>query len=146
LPPGIPRLALEQVRKLFGEFQSSDRRPRLFRRLTDFVTEVRKTGRHVQVLIDGSFVMACVDQPEDIDIILVMPPEWDFAAELRPFQYNLLSRKRVKKRFGFDSFAGARGSAQEADLIKYFQGLNAKWVEKFNLPADLNKGIIEVVS
>src|SRR5207302_2583666 len=52
LPPGIHRLALPQIQRLFGEFQSSDRRPRLFQRLADFVTEVRKTGWQVQILID----------------------------------------------------------------------------------------------
>lgn len=78
-------MTLAQIQRIFGQFQGSDRRPRLFAKLCQYVEELSKTRWAVELLIDGSFVMAAVDRPEDIDTILVVPADWDFQAELQPF-------------------------------------------------------------
>ena len=43
LPPGVHELTLDEIEQLFGRFQLSDRRPRLMRKLREFVAEVLKT-------------------------------------------------------------------------------------------------------
>ena len=67
------------------------------------VEEIRRTKVARSLLINGSFVTAD-PQPNDIDLILVLPADWDFASDLTPGVYNLISKKRVRKRFGFDIF------------------------------------------
>jgi len=145
LDPGIHKLTLEQIEALFGRFQGNDRRPQLMRKLREFVSEVRKTGWEARILVDGSFVMAQVDRPDDIDIILVMPGDWDFKADLRPFEYNLLWGKRTRVKYGFDVFAVTSGSPREARLVEFFQVVNVKWRRQFQLPFGLRKGIVKVM-
>jgi len=145
LPPGIHQLTLDQVHALFGQFQWSDRRPKLFQKLREFVQEVWKTGWQTEVLIDGSFVMAAVNRPEDIDIILVLPSNWDFNAELRPFEYNLVSKVRTRRKFRFDVFAIRANSPEETNLIDFFHDVNPKWLAEFRLPRGARKGIVRIV-
>ena len=139
-------MTLDQIEALFGRFQGSDRRPRLIQKLREYVAEVRGTAWAVQVLVDGSFVMGQVDRPEDIDVILVLPAEWDFHADLRPFEYNLLWRNRTRAKYHLDVFAVALGSARERELTAFFGQLNPKWIEEFALPAETRKGIVKVSS
>jgi hypothetical protein len=87
---------LEGVGACFAGFQKSDRRMRLFNKLRSYLEAVKQADCADAVIIDGSFVMACVDEPEDIDVILVLHSNWDAQADLRPYLYNLVSSKRVK--------------------------------------------------
>ena len=44
--------------------------------------------------------MPPVDEPNDIDLILVMPTDWDMArTDLRPFEYNVLSKQELESRY-----------------------------------------------
>jgi hypothetical protein len=97
LPPGIHEASLKEVEEQFARFQKSDRRIALFRKLNDYITALRKAQCGCAVILDGSFVMGCVDGPDDIDLILVLPGGWDWDAELKPYQYNLVSKRRVRK-------------------------------------------------
>src|SRR5438093_1567574 len=85
----------------FGRFDSSNCRPQLFGRLEEFVAEMRRSAMIRELILDGSFVTAKA-VPNDIDLIVVMPPGWDLEADLTPDLYNLVSKKRVRKRFRFD--------------------------------------------
>jgi hypothetical protein len=97
LPPGVHAALLEEVEEHFARFQKSDRRIKLFQKLCDYLAAVKKTECGTSVILDGSFIMACVDEPDDIDLILILPRNWDAAADLKPYQYNLVSKRRVKK-------------------------------------------------
>jgi hypothetical protein len=97
------------------------------------------------VILDGSFVMGCVDEPDDIDLILVLPTDWDMDAELKPYQYNLVSKKSIKQLYRFDLITVRASSAQEAEWIAFFKQVNVKWHEQFDWPADTWKGIIRVM-
>ncbi|MBI3821553.1 MAG: hypothetical protein HY289_02615 [Planctomycetes bacterium] len=145
LLPGVHEVSLEVVKEHFGQFQRSDRRMTLFAKLTEYLEAVRKAGCGQSVVIDGSFVMGCVDEPDDIDLLLVLPVDWDDAADLRPYQYNLVSRRAIRKAFGLDVFIAKSGSAREAEWIRHFGGVNTKWREKWNWPADIRKGILRVL-
>src|SRR4051794_25704968 len=85
LPEGIHEASLEEVRERFGRFQRTDRRPDLFTKLSLFLAGVRASGLVEAVVVDGSFVTA-KDEPSDIDLILVLRPDHDYGAELRPFE------------------------------------------------------------
>jgi hypothetical protein len=42
LPPGVHDASLQEVEELFGRFQRSDRRPKLFRKLRDYLTAPKR--------------------------------------------------------------------------------------------------------
>ena len=129
---------------MFGRFQHSDRRPKLFRKLCNYLKALRQAEIADSVIVDGSFVMACVDEPEDIDLILVLPREWDWQANLRPNQYNLVSKRRMKRDFGFDLFVVSEATDDESKWLKFFSRVNVKWCDLFGWPLDSTKGLLKV--
>ena len=66
-------------------------------------------------------------------------------ADLKPCQYNLVSKRRVKQEFGFDIFVVRPDSEQERDWVTFFSRVNVKWRRQFGWPADAKKGIIRVM-
>ena len=82
LPEGIYDCTMEEAAERFSAFQTSDRRPQLWTKLTEFIEDA-KAGAFVEaVLIDGSFVTSKPD-PNDIDIVLVMTANYDFPRSFR---------------------------------------------------------------
>jgi Family of unknown function (DUF6932) len=144
LPAGVHEATLNEVEAHFARFQKSDRRLKLFRKLRDYLTEVKKAACGTAVILDGSFVMACVDEPKDIDLILVLPGDWDTTADLKPYQYNLVSRRRVKREYGLDVFPVRPDSAREKEWIDFFSQVNGKWCLEFGWPKRTSKGIVRV--
>src|SRR5262245_1676341 len=90
LVPGTHDATPAEVERAFARFQRSDRRITLFAKLRAYLAELRQTGWACHVILDGSFVMPMVDEPNDIDVILVLPADWDLTRELRPFEYNVV--------------------------------------------------------
>jgi hypothetical protein len=119
LPPGVHDCTLDEVRQVFGVFQSTDRRPKLYDKLQSLVQEAWATGLVSEIVIDGSFVTAKTD-PNDIDLILVLNPGHDFTAELRPFEYNVLSRRQARKIYGFDLLVAMPASAIYVEYLAFF--------------------------
>ena len=99
LPDGLHDCSLIEVESHFGRFQSSDRRPRLWQKLTEFLREAKGSGLVEMVVLDGSFVTDN-PTPNDVDLIVVVHTGHDFAADLPPTAYNVLSQQRVRRRFG----------------------------------------------
>ena len=86
----------------------------------EFIGEAKASGLIEALLLDGSFVTANPN-PNDIDMIVVVSESCDFAAELQPRQYNLLSQRRVRSRFGFDIVV-VKPRSENLDLaIVFFQ-------------------------
>lgn len=144
LPAGVHDASEKEVQELFGRFQRSDRRPKLFGKLREFLKALRQADIAVSVIINGSFVMGCVDEPEDIDLIIVLPENWDWKAELKPFQYEILSKRWNKREFGFDVFVVSEGSQDEEKWRKFFSRVNVKWCDLFGLPPMSEKGLLRV--
>ena len=144
LPPGVHEASLEEVGQYFGRFQRTDRRMTLSRKVGEYVAALRQAGFKGSVIIDGSFIMPKVDQPEDVDLVLVLPEDWDMTAELRPYQYNLVSKRRVRQEFKFDLFTVQRGTVDEQKWIDFFSQVNPKWHEPFGLPEGSTKGLVRV--
>lgn len=120
LPEGIHDCTLEEIGARFGRFQSSDRRVRLFEKLSQLLKETIVAKLAVDVIVDGSFV---TDKPEpgDIDLVIVLPEVFDFSVELRPFEYNSISKSRLYRKYGFDVFVVSKHSFQYQESVKLFQ-------------------------
>jgi hypothetical protein len=145
LPSGIHTCTLAELESRLGAFQRSDRRIQLCRRLREYLRALRKTAWNVHLLIDGSFVMSRVDEPNDIDMLLVLPPDWNRLADVLPGEYNLLSKRRVRRSFGFDVYPVLAGSSEESDWIAFFSRLSARWCDELGLPKDALKGLVRLL-
>jgi hypothetical protein len=119
----------------FGSFQSSDRRPQLWARFVTFMREVAACDFVEGVLVDGSFVTA-VAEPNDIDLVLVLSVDHDFSADFRSSEYNVLSRRRVNRRFGFDVLVARADSEAYRRYLGFFQ--------QVRLEPDRKKGILKI--
>jgi hypothetical protein len=120
LPEGIYDCTIDEAAERFGAFQSSNQRPRLWDRFRDFVREAKACGLVDAVLVDGSFVTAKAD-PNDIDLVLVVSADHDFATDFQPSEYNVLSKRRVNRRFGFDLLVARAVSEEYHRYAAFFQ-------------------------
>lgn len=144
LPDGIHDASLDEIEQLFGSFQRTSKRCSLFKKLAEFIDEVRKAGIASAVIIDGSFIMGCIDEPDDIDIILVLPPDWDLTKDLPPYQYNLVSKKDLKRKYPFDCKTVRSGSPEESEWIGFFRQVNVKWYEPYQFAVGATKGLVRI--
>lgn len=55
-----------------------------------------------------------------VDLIVAYRPDFDLVGELRPFEYNVLSKRAVRARYRFDAFAVPDGSASYVNLVEFF--------------------------
>lgn len=108
LPPGVHDCSIDELRSRFGAFQASEHRPRLFEKVEHYLEAARQTGMVIAVLVDGSFVTSTA-APDDVDLILLLRHNHDFSAELRPFEYNVLSGRQARKLYRVDAFAAVEG-------------------------------------
>ncbi|MEZ6192004.1 MAG: hypothetical protein R3C45_12060 [Phycisphaerales bacterium] len=146
LAPGIHDADIEMVETCYGSFQGSDRRCKLFETLKRFIGDVQCAIPGAVVYIDGSFVMACVDKPSDVDIVLVLPPSYDLEADVTPAEYNLISAKSAKRTYRFDVRSALSGSEAETQWLEYFQQTNPKWDHELSRQLPRKKGIVRLVS
>jgi len=99
------------------------------------VTAIRRCNLFEAILIDGSFV-AEKAVPNDIDLIAVLHPGHDFERGFSMFEYALLSRHLLRKRFGFDVVLVERGSALYDKAVEFF--------ERVRESTDLRKGLLRL--
>jgi len=146
LPSGIHDISLDEIGLLFGGVSNSRHRSRLFEELKKYVERLRALRIGVALIVDGSFVMPYVEMPADIDLLLVMPGNWERAIEKIPTEYyNLLSPVRVETEFAeVHLFVVAENSWEYHDWIHYFSNIRAYWKFRFNIPQDVSKGLIRV--
>lgn len=144
LPDGIHNVDLGTVQDLFGTFQRTSRRTTLFAKLSQYVEEVQKADIAEAIIVDGSFIMGCIDEPDDIDVILVLKQQWDMTADLLPYQYNLVSKRDVKRNYPFDLIPVRSGSAEEKKWIDYFSQVNTKWYQPYDFPPGSTKGLVRI--
>lgn len=145
LAPGTHDATLAEVEQIFARFQHSDRRIKLFGKLKTYLAELEQTGWVCQVILDGSFVMLAVDEPNDIDLILVLPADWDMFRDLRPFEYNVVSRARTRKTYGIDVTPVPAGTVQDARARLFFEQVRVERCRELGWPEDTKKGLVRVV-
>lgn len=120
LPDGLHDCTIEEVAERFGRFRSSDRRLRLWERFRDFIDEAKATGAIEAMLVDGSFVTA-TDDPNNIDLVLVVSVGFDFSVDLAPTVYNLMAQRYMRRQFGFDIVVAQEGSENLAQAVSFFR-------------------------
>ncbi len=122
LPEGVYDCTLAEIGARFGRFQVTDRRLQLFQKLCGFVEEERQANLAIEMIVDGSFV---TDKPEpgDIDLLIVLPVDYNLGVELPPFRYNAISKLSLHRRYRFDIFIVAENSPRYRERIKFFQGV-----------------------
>lgn len=87
------------------------------------------------MLVDGSFVTAKAD-PNDIDLVLVVSADHDLSADFQPNEYNVLSKRRVNRRFGFDLLVARAESEEYHRYAAFFQ--------QVRLEPGRKKGILKI--
>lgn len=142
LPPGIHDATLDDVER---HFSLSSRRKRLFENLKQYLWTVRLTGWACQVIVDGSFVMPMVSEPNDVDVLVVMPEGWDRARkDLKASEYGVVDRKTVKSELRVEIYTASPGSAKEREFIELYTNIRPEWCQKFGWPVGSRKGIVRV--
>jgi hypothetical protein len=101
----------------------------------EFVGAVKASGLVIEVIVDGSFVTDN-PHPNDIDIVLLVSATHDFTTEMRPSNYNILSKRNVRRRFGFDIVLARAGTDDVLQAAGFFQQIRGR--------PDLRKGILRV--
>ena len=129
LPPGVHDCTLDEIRSRFGAFQSIDRRPKLFATLLAFVAEARASGVVVALVINGSFTTSKPD-PNDIDLVVVLGGEGRFVADMPPSQYNVISKRRVLRRHGFDILLARQGTEEQDDAVGFYQQVRGRSTQR----------------
>jgi hypothetical protein len=70
-------------------------------------------------VIDGSYVTGKAE-PNDVDIILVLRSDFDLGSELRPMEYNIQSKRAVKRQYGFDVLPAIEGTEVYEEYLRLF--------------------------
>jgi hypothetical protein len=135
LPLGVYECTIDEIRESFGRFQSNEQRIRLYDKLSAYVGELRSWGVAKELYVDGSFVTV-KNSPSDVDLIVVAPQNYTMPPELPPASYNVLSRRMVRKLYGFDIAFVPHGSQACATWVEFFQKVK-------NMPGR-QKGILTV--
>jgi len=143
LPEGVHDCTLDEIERMFGRFQKSDRRIRLIERLKEYLVEARSVTFIKAVIIDGSFAMA-KDEPADIDLLIVLDVSFSPGQELKPFEYNAISKRAVKAaKYPFDLFALVDGSENYHKFLDFFAKVNPD--KHAALTSRSRKGMLRVV-
>lgn len=144
LPIAVHDCDLAEIKETFGSFQSSDRRMTLCSKLEEYVEALRTAEIRGSLIVDGSFVMGCVDEPDDIDVVLILAEDWDLSTDLRPFQYNLVSKRDVKRSFPIEVYPVIAGSDPEQKWTDFFQKINIKWYQPHGFENGSQKGVVRI--
>ena len=136
LPEGVHECSVDELQQRFGGTHHGDRRSALFAKLVDYIQELRSTRMATRLIVDGSFVTNKTE-PNDVDLVLILPTNHDFTAVLHPFEYNVLSRRRVFKRYAFDVLVARENSPELLEYVEFFQQIRGR--------ADRRKGILKVL-
>jgi hypothetical protein len=120
LPEGIYDCTMDEAAQRFGVFHSSDRRPQLWDKFIEFMREAESCELIDAVLLNGSFVTA-ENEPNDIDLVAVVSSYHNFSAEFQPSEYNVLSKRQVHRRFGFDLLVARSESEEYRRYLEFFQ-------------------------
>lgn len=119
LPPGTHQATLEELKERFAIFDRSDQRLRIHEKLERLLREAQSSAVVKRVLVGGSFVTA-KSEPNDFDCILVLDSAIS-GNELRPQEYNLVSRRMARRLFGGDVVPLLEGSEALDWYLGFFQ-------------------------
>jgi hypothetical protein len=143
LPEGIHECTFEEVSAIFGQLWRTDQRLKLTEKLRDFLDAARRSGIIAAVVIDGSYVTA-KQEPGDIDLVVAYRPDFDLKhEELRPFEYNVLSKRAIRRTYCFDAFIFPDGSQEYHEWVEFFSGVRAD--DPDQQTSRTRKGVLRIV-
>jgi predicted nucleotidyltransferase len=119
LPDGIHSCTIEEVDEAFGRYGRTGQRFRLTEKLRSLLGDAKKSGIVAAVVIDGSYVTK-KEEPGDIDVVIALRQDFDLEQELRPFEYEIQSKRRVKEKYRFDAKVAVDGSDVYLQAIEFF--------------------------
>lgn len=141
LPEGVHSCTFEELAAVFGRTTRSDRRARLTEKFRRYVEEARSSRIALAVVVDGSYVTAETD-PNDIDLVLVLRSDIELRGELRPMEYNVLSRSMVRRLYDFDVLPAVEGSRTYKEYIELFSQVKAPGADRKS--AKRRKGLLRI--
>jgi len=120
LPPGVHDASLDEVKRLFGQFQRSDRRPKLFAKLEALIAQLKKEPFVKFLVVNGSFISS-KPEPGDIDIVVAIDAGVLQKAEWSPSEYNAISSRRLRRAYsGFDVLVAPVGGRTLDHYLELF--------------------------
>jgi hypothetical protein len=119
LPVGIHRATIDEFKRRFAKFDRSDRRVRLYERLAVLFSDAKQSSVVRRIVFGGSFVSSS-PEPNDFDCILVLDPAI-LHADLRPREYNLVSRHAARRIYGGDVIPAIDDSSAHLEYLEFFQ-------------------------
>lgn len=128
LPEGVWECFVAEFASRFAVFRRSDRRLKLFSQLEIFLEEILKTDWIQEVIIDGSFVTN-KDEPNDIDLILALKPDFE-TAQIPFWLSQRLNVKRLRRIYKFDVFIEIYGTVGYKNKLDFFQDVRDSALRK----------------
>ncbi|MFO0848370.1 MAG: hypothetical protein U0871_07425 [Gemmataceae bacterium] len=145
---GIHDATVAELGETFGRFNRCGQRMDLFARFENYVAAIRRTEWACTLIVDGSFVMWRVDDPEDVDVVLGYPPEVADLVEadmLRPYQLNVLEPSHCKRTYKIDLKACTVDGPAFRERVEFYAQVSMKRADKHGLPAGSRKGLVRVI-
>lgn len=143
LPEGVHDCTVEEIAERFGGYGRTGQRFRLTQKLQEFLNEARSSGIVVAVVVDGSYVTG-KDAPGDIDVIVAYRPDYDLRIEeLRPFEYNVMSKRAIRSNYKFDAYFFPDGSEEYREWVEFFSSVRAD--DPDQRTSRTRKGVLRVV-
>jgi hypothetical protein len=140
---GIHDTTLNEVEKLFVD---TSRRRMLFENLKKYLSFLSMTGWPCEVLLDGSFVLQHVPEPNDIDLILLLPENWDFdRRDFSAIEYNSVDRGHTKRVYKIEVYSVIAGTELYDDYIQLFSRIRAEWCDLLGIPRSARKGLLRIL-
>ncbi len=134
LPEGVWNCEIEEFISRFAVFQRTDCRLQLCSKLEEFLADVSKIKFIKEIIIDGSYVTE-KDEPNDIDIILILDKEFE-KVETPFWIVNLLDSSLLRKKYQFDVKVVVFESNMHLEYLDFFQNVRQ---------SNLKKGIVRLI-
>jgi hypothetical protein len=113
----------------------------LTQKLRELEDQARKSGIVAALIVDGSYITA-KDEPSDIDLVIALRTDFDLKAELRPFEYNLQSKRMIRQQYRFDVRVAVDGSELYAEALEFFCKVRLEDQEQAGYPP--RKGLLRI--
>ena len=96
----------------------------MYQRLVEYVNRAQSSDLVVSVIVDGSYVTSAPD-PGDIDL-LVGVRERGESGMLRPVDYNVISKRQVRKHFSFDILVAIDDTDEFRRHVEFFSQVKGR--------------------
>lgn len=147
LPDGVFDATLEDIERLFVATNPTDRRIELFANLKKYLLDAKQLPVKWTLIVNGSFVMSKVDEPSDIDAVIVMPMGWRLSKDGKDrYVKKLIEYHMVKNKYNIELFVENEGEGSGSNMTEYFRDINLKWCPIFGHFCGERKGLIKVRS